>query len=178
MNVIQIIALVLFLIMYALMLVFSEKRPYITSGAAIIFIILMIVNFSTNQDHTFWEAVNATGVQAFTDFSSWNVLLMIAGTMGVVAFFIESKMPSLMADVIINKVPNVKWAIVSLSLFAGLVSAFIDNVATVPVSYTHLRAHETPEHLVCRLLLEKKKPTNTKKILHTYTLSTTYTEPL
>eukprot|EP00658_Telonema_sp_P-2_P074135 TRINITY_DN63315_c0_g1_i1.p2 TRINITY_DN63315_c0_g1~~TRINITY_DN63315_c0_g1_i1.p2 ORF type:complete len:152 (+),score=43.07 TRINITY_DN63315_c0_g1_i1:84-539(+) len=26
------------------------------------------------------------------------------------------------------------------------------------VSYTHLRAHETPEHLVCRLLLEKKKP--------------------
>ena len=28
-----------------------------------------------------------------------------------------------------------------------------------PVSYTHLRAHETPEHLVCRLLLEKKKTT-------------------
>src|SRR5678816_1653698 len=26
-----------------------------------------------------------------------------------------------------------------------------------PVSYTHLRAHETPEHLVCRFLLEKKK---------------------
>ena len=29
--------------------------------------------------------------------------------------------------------------------------------AFTPVSYTHLRAHETPEHLVCRLLLEKKK---------------------
>eukprot|EP00658_Telonema_sp_P-2_P046882 TRINITY_DN35246_c0_g1_i1.p1 TRINITY_DN35246_c0_g1~~TRINITY_DN35246_c0_g1_i1.p1 ORF type:complete len:143 (+),score=45.19 TRINITY_DN35246_c0_g1_i1:114-542(+) len=29
-----------------------------------------------------------------------------------------------------------------------------------PVSYTHLRAHETPEHLVCRLLLEKKKKNN------------------
>eukprot|EP00831_Metopus_contortus_P003213 TRINITY_DN11192_c0_g1_i2.p1 TRINITY_DN11192_c0_g1~~TRINITY_DN11192_c0_g1_i2.p1 ORF type:complete len:104 (-),score=30.19 TRINITY_DN11192_c0_g1_i2:110-421(-) len=29
-----------------------------------------------------------------------------------------------------------------------------------PVSYTHLRAHETSLHLVCRLLLEKKK-TNT-----------------
>ena len=25
----------------------------------------------------------------------------------------------------------------------------------VPVSYTHLRAHETSLHLVCRLLLEK-----------------------
>src|SRR5678816_1893251 len=29
--------------------------------------------------------------------------------------------------------------------------------------YTHLRAHETPEHLVCRLLLEKKKKKNFKK---------------
>ena len=26
-----------------------------------------------------------------------------------------------------------------------------------PVSYTHLRAHDTPEHLVCRLPLGKKK---------------------
>ena len=29
-----------------------------------------------------------------------------------------------------------------------------------PVSYTHLRAHETREDLVCRLLLEKKNPQN------------------
>ena len=27
----------------------------------------------------------------------------------------------------------------------------------IAVSYTHLRAHETLRHLVCRLLLEKKK---------------------
>src|SRR5674536_373912 len=32
-----------------------------------------------------------------------------------------------------------------------------DDLGVGPVSYTHLRAHETPEHLVCRLLLEKKK---------------------
>ena len=31
------------------------------------------------------------------------------------------------------------------------------------VSYTHLRAHETPEHLVCRLLLEK----NNQQAFHT-----------
>ena len=29
----------------------------------------------------------------------------------------------------------------------------------IPVSYTHLRAHETDSYLVCRLLLEKKKQT-------------------
>eukprot|EP00658_Telonema_sp_P-2_P001626 TRINITY_DN10609_c0_g2_i3.p1 TRINITY_DN10609_c0_g2~~TRINITY_DN10609_c0_g2_i3.p1 ORF type:complete len:255 (-),score=48.04 TRINITY_DN10609_c0_g2_i3:2-766(-) len=38
----------------------------------------------------------------------------------------------------------------------------------MPVSYTHLRAHETPEHLVCRLLLEKKKK---KNILSTHILN-------
>eukprot|EP00658_Telonema_sp_P-2_P061497 TRINITY_DN501_c0_g1_i10.p1 TRINITY_DN501_c0_g1~~TRINITY_DN501_c0_g1_i10.p1 ORF type:complete len:241 (+),score=66.26 TRINITY_DN501_c0_g1_i10:186-908(+) len=34
---------------------------------------------------------------------------------------------------------------------------FYEDLTEETVSYTHLRAHETPEHLVCRLLLEKKK---------------------
>src|SRR5678816_4327159 len=38
------------------------------------------------------------------------------------------------------------------------------GVSDISVSYTHLRAHETPEHLVCRLLLEKKK----KKLFYVY----------
>src|SRR5674536_290696 len=41
-------------------------------------------------------------------------------------------------------------------------------VGQCAVSYTHLRAHETPEHLVCRLLLEKKKK-NTHN-LHIYNI--------
>src|SRR5678815_2015440 len=43
---------------------------------------------------------------------------------------------------------------------AGTWKDLTDNVN--PVSYTHLRAHETPEHLVCRLLLEKKKQPKTQ----------------
>src|SRR5678815_4606241 len=35
------------------------------------------------------------------------------------------------------------------------VTALMGLLKHYPVSYTHLRAHETPEHLVCRLLLEK-----------------------
>ena len=59
---------------------------------------------------------------------------MIAGTMGIIALFIESKIPSLLADLIIEKMPNMKWAIISLD-FAGVVSAFVDNVATVLMSH-------------------------------------------
>ena len=33
-------------------------------------------------------------------------------------------------------------------------------VADIPVSYTHLRAHETVLDLVCRLLLEKQNTLN------------------
>eukprot|EP00658_Telonema_sp_P-2_P047988 TRINITY_DN36528_c0_g1_i1.p1 TRINITY_DN36528_c0_g1~~TRINITY_DN36528_c0_g1_i1.p1 ORF type:complete len:273 (+),score=46.38 TRINITY_DN36528_c0_g1_i1:157-975(+) len=40
------------------------------------------------------------------------------------------------------------------------------TTAPTPVSYTHLRAHETPEHLVCRLLLEKKKKNQQKNHLN------------
>src|SRR5678815_5895280 len=46
----------------------------------------------------------------------------------------------------------------SASFKSGLFASEMDprTPPTRTVSYTHLRAHETPEHLVCRLLLEKK----------------------
>ena len=49
-----------------------------------------------------------------------------------------------------------------------------------PVSYTHLRAHETVLDLVCRLLLEKKKSKQQtiayKKLHALYTHNTTHTD--
>src|SRR5450756_2835177 len=52
--------------------------------------------------------------------------------------------------------------LVGVTLFglciAGALAGYL-----MPVSYTHLRAHETRHDLVCRLLLEKKKKINNKK---------------
>src|SRR5665647_470729 len=42
------------------------------------------------------------------------------------------------------------------NLITGVACAY-ENEIPMPVSYTHLRAHETDSYLVCRLLLEKKK---------------------
>lgn len=108
------IALALFAVTYILMLVFSKYRPYIALASALIFIVSGMLPIGK--------------IFGAIDF---NVLLMIAGTMGIVALFIESKMPELLADLIMEKVPNVKWAAVAMALFAGVISAFIDNVATV-----------------------------------------------
>ena len=107
-------AIILFILTYVLLLSLPKIRAYIALTSAAIFVFLGILPLDK--------------VIAAID---WNVILMIAGTMGVVGFFIESKMPSLLADKIINWVPNVKWAIVALALFAGVISAFVDNVATV-----------------------------------------------
>ena len=44
----------------------------------------------------------------------------------------------------------------------GIANALVNftrQLGGAPVSYTHLRAHETVLDLVCRLLLEKKKHT-------------------
>ena len=40
-----------------------------------------------------------------------------------------------------------------------IIKDFKPDIAYTPVSYTHLRAHETVLDLVCRLLLEKKNTT-------------------
>ena len=40
-------------------------------------------------------------------------------------------MPARLAEMLISKVPDIKWAVTVLSLFAGVISAFVDNVATV-----------------------------------------------
>ena len=110
----MLIALLLFALTYILMLLLPKRRPIVALVSAAIFVVSGML-----------PPLRAL---AAVDF---NVLLMIAGTMGTVALVIESKMPFLLSDLIVEKVPNVKWAIVILSLFAGVVSAFIDNVATV-----------------------------------------------
>ncbi len=107
-------AIVLFALTYILILAFGKYRTYIAIASGVIFIL--------------------TGMLPLSEmFSSidFNVLLMIIGTMGLVSLFTESKMPAMLADMIMKKVPNVKWAAVSLALFSGIISAFVDNVATV-----------------------------------------------
>lgn len=116
-------ALILFISTYALLLLFPKYRAYIALVSAVIFVVTGVLPVGK-----VFSAVD------------WNIIMMIAGTMGIVYLFIESKMPALLADYIIEKVPNVKWSTIALALFAGIISAFVDNVATVlmvaPVALT------------------------------------------
>ena len=112
-------ALVIFLSTYALMLAFQKLRPLIALAGAGVFIVMGIVGI---YDFSLADALRAV---------DYNVLLMISGTMGIVTLFIDSRMPAKLAELLIAKVPNVKWAVTALAVFAGVISAFVDNVATV-----------------------------------------------
>lgn len=110
----KLIVLILFVATYVLLLLLPKYRAYVAAGSAVVFVL-----------------IGALPVSKVLQTINWNVLMMIAGTMGTVFFFNASRMPARMADAIIEKTPTIKWAIISLSVFAGVISAFVDNVATV-----------------------------------------------
>lgn len=126
----MIFALILFIITYTLLLILPKYRAVVALASAFTFIISGIIDFKMA-----YQAID------------FNVILMLVGTMGIVALFIESKMPALLADMLLARVPNIKWAIIALAFFAGIISAFVDNVATVlmvvPIALTIAKKLDT-----------------------------------
>jgi len=110
----KIVALVLFALMYVGIIGFSKYKMWVALAVAAAFVILGVLPLDQ-----ILGAIN------------WNALMMIAGTMLIVYYFIESQMPNKIADALLRKAPNVMWVTILMSLFSGIVSAFIDNVATV-----------------------------------------------
>ena len=108
------LALSIFIVMYIFLLALPKYRSYTAVITAVLFIVLGILPVKNAL-----IAIN------------YNVIMMLTGTMLIVELFIESNMPSYMAENLLKIVPNVQWAVVLLSLFAGIISAFVDNVATV-----------------------------------------------
>ncbi len=109
------VAISLFALMYILMIALPAKcRPFISCLTAAAF-----------------AAIGIISVQAIPDAIDWNIIMMIFGTVIIVDYFIQSKMPNLIADKLLAISPNVMAVTIIMSLFSGIISAFIDNVATV-----------------------------------------------
>ena len=129
------LAVILFVLMYVLIIFLPKYRMFAALGTAALFVILGILP-----------------VQAVPGAVNWNALMMMCGTMIIVYFFIDSGMPAKMADLLLEKSANVRTVTIYMSLFAGLISAFIDNVATVLIvarrwplqSVRNSRSHRSP----------------------------------
>ena len=62
---------------------------------------------------------------------NWNILGIFWGSLVIAELFIYSKIPAYLAEIIIGRSKNLVWAIIWISAFSGIISAFVENVATV-----------------------------------------------
>lgn len=110
----NIVSLVLFICAYLLFVILSKKRSLVAISASL----LLIVTNTISLKNAFL-AIN------------WNVMGIFVGTLVVANFFMESRVPAVIAELIVDKARNTTWAILSICMLTGFISAFVENVATV-----------------------------------------------
>ncbi len=107
-------ATLIFLITYLLLIARVARPICLTSGAA-----LLLLLTGTISKQQAWSAINV------------NVLGIVGGMMILAELFVRSQAPGFFAARIVAKVHTAGMALIAVSTFAGVISAFIDNVATV-----------------------------------------------
>ena len=126
----KVAVLALALLMYALVIAIQEKKVWWTSIAALAAIVLGII-FPGSVFEGSGRLFAAS--HAFSELVNWNVLMIYIGSMIIAALFIYSKAPSRVADSIIKFSPSTGIAIVLILAMTGIISIFVENVATVLV---------------------------------------------
>ena len=110
------LVLLIIIVMYGAVILFPSKKAFATLGAAVLVIILGIIS----------------PARAFF-LVNWSVLFIYIGSLILADLFLYSKVPARIADNIVQNTPNTGIAIVLLLVITGLISAFVENVATVLV---------------------------------------------
>ncbi len=111
---IKIITLIIFIASYLLFVFLPKRRTQIAISAALLLILFGAVSFK----------------DAFLSVN-WNVMGIFVGTLFVADIFMESRVPAYIAEIIVDKAKNTSWAILSICVLTGFISAFVENVATV-----------------------------------------------
>ena len=109
-------------LMYVLVIAFPKGKAQFSVGAAVILLVAGL-----------FLPGGITPLQAVTQIINWNVLMIYLGSMIIAALFIYSRVPARIADVIVDASPNVGVAIIAILAMTGIISIFVENVATVLV---------------------------------------------
>lgn len=110
----SVICLTFFFLAYLLFIVFPKRRTFTALGASLSLIAFNVIPFK----HAFWVI-------------NWNVIGIFLGTAMVANVFIESRVPAFLAEIIVDNAKNTKWAILSICILTGFLSAFVENISTV-----------------------------------------------
>ena len=130
MTSLKFIVLAIAVLMYLLVIIFQNKKVWFTTAAAVLVIILgMIFPGSIFTGETRAYAITHSLFQII----NWNVIMIYLGSMTIAALFLYSNVPARIADSIINNSKNTGIAIVLILAMTGIISIFVENVATVLV---------------------------------------------
>lgn len=125
------LVLALAVAMYALVIAKQDKKVIFTSVAALLVIGLGIAfpgAIFTSGSGRFYALTHA-----FSYLVNWNVLMIYVGSMTIAALFLYSKVPAKIADFLVKVSPSTGLAIVLILAMTGIISIFVENVATVLV---------------------------------------------
>ena len=114
----KIVVLCLFVLTYVLIIALPNHKVWTTGAIALVSSLFLMI-------------MGMTGWLDPIKSIKFDVILMLGGIMLTVGVFADSNMPSLIADKLMSKMPGAVTAIVVVSLLSGVISAFVDNVATV-----------------------------------------------
>jgi Na+/H+ antiporter NhaD/arsenite permease-like protein len=103
-------------LMYGLIIVFPDRKSFAALGAAAVMLIL-----------------RALGPLDALVLINWNILMIFVGSLVIAELFIYSRVPAVIADTIVLHSPSIGIAIVAILVMTGIISAFVENVATVLV---------------------------------------------
>jgi Na+/H+ antiporter NhaD/arsenite permease-like protein len=110
----QVICLAIFIVTYVAIIAFHRYKFLIASAA-----VGLILLFGILAPIKILQYIN------------WNILGIFWGSLVVAELFIHSRIPAYIAEITIDRSKNLVWAIIWLSAFSGIISAFVENVATV-----------------------------------------------
>jgi len=110
--------LALFVLTYVLIIAFSKKKALVTGIIAGVMTIATLISGDLTAGFLFGSI-------------KYDVIMMLLGIMITVGVFTESGVPNMLAEKMVSKLPNSLVAVTLLAVLSGVISAFVDNVATV-----------------------------------------------
>lgn len=110
----SLVSLSVFLSAYLLFIFLPSRRMLIAVCASL----FLLLSRTISLKEAFW-AVN------------WNVMGIFIGTLVLADIFMQSRVPAYIAELVVDRAKNTAWAILFICFLTGLISAFVENVATV-----------------------------------------------
>lgn len=110
----QLVSCVIFISSYLLFIFLQKKRTIIAVSAAALLVLTQVLSLK--------EALSSI---------NWNVMGIFVGTLFVADIFMKSRVPAYLAELIVDRAKNTARSILLICVMTGVISAFVENVATV-----------------------------------------------